>query len=46
MADVVDNDELIATRKLNGLDDDLFQKEKAKNKKLRNNYEKKLYNRN
>ena len=28
MADVADNEELIATRKLHGLDDDLFKEEK------------------
>ena len=28
MADVIDYEELIATRKLHGLDDDLFKKEK------------------
>ena len=28
MADVVDNEELIATRRLHGLDDDLFKEEK------------------
>lgn len=36
MADVADNEELIATRKLHGLDDDLFEENKIviKNKEL------------
>lgn len=31
MADVIDNEELIATRRLHGLDDDLFEEEKEEN---------------
>ena len=39
MADVSDNEELIATRKLHGLDDGLFEEEKDQKKMNRENDE-------
>lgn len=39
MADVADNEELIATRRLHGLDDDLFKKEKEQEKMNKGNDE-------
>lgn len=39
MADISDNEELIATRKLHGLDDDLFKEEKYQEKMNKENNE-------
>lgn len=42
MADVADNEELIATRKLHGLDDNLFKIEKIEKEAKTNKQEKEL----
>lgn len=45
MADVIDNEELIATRRLNGVDDDLYKEEKEAilKRKAKEQYEANCY---